>query len=164
MPIKSCQTRQFQSLIKWINRLDMNAVFVAHQKDLWGLNDQKQREMIGYAADAQDKMEYDLHLSLRIAKVGTSRYAYIGKSRLPTFPEEICHSPGHTKTSPNVMGASSSRRRRTPSCWPTMPRSLRLNRLFVHREDAHEDWQDKVFKKNPVSEPGAGWTPTRRPR
>ena len=84
---KKLPSRKFGSLVKWVNRLDLNVIFIAHQKEIWGLNDKKQREVIGYGADAQDKLEYDLHLVLRIAKQGPSRYAYIGKSRLPSFPE-----------------------------------------------------------------------------
>lgn len=84
---KKVPTRKFASLVKWINRLDMNGIFIAHQKEIWGLNDQKQREVVGYGPDCQDKVEYDLHLVLRIAKIASSRYAYIGKSRLQSFPE-----------------------------------------------------------------------------
>jgi AAA domain len=84
---KKLPTRKFSSLVKWVNRLDLSVIFIAHQKEIWGLNDKKQREVVGYGADAQDKLEYDLHLVLRIAKLGPSRYAYIGKSRLPSFPE-----------------------------------------------------------------------------
>jgi hypothetical protein len=85
---KKTPTRKFGSLVKWVNRLDLNVIFIAHQKDLWGLNAQTgQREQIGYEADAQEKLQYDLHLALRIAKIGGSRYAYIGKSRLTGFVE-----------------------------------------------------------------------------
>src|SRR5580698_2908606 len=84
---KKIPTRKFGSMMKWISRLDMNAVLITHQKDLWGLNEKKQREMIGYTFDCQEKLEYELHLVLRIAKEGASRYAHIGKSRLPTFTE-----------------------------------------------------------------------------
>ncbi len=84
---KKLPTRKFGSLVKWVNRLDLNVIFIAHQKEIWGMNDKKQREVVGYGADAQDKLEYDLHLVLRIAKLGPTRWAYIGKSRLPSFPE-----------------------------------------------------------------------------
>jgi len=82
---KKAPTRQFMTMVKWLNRLDMTAVLIAQQKELWGLNDQKQREMIGYTYDCQDKLEYELHLTLRIARIGDSSYAYVGKSRLPSF-------------------------------------------------------------------------------
>lgn len=84
---KKAPTRKFVSMIKWLSRLDMNAIIICHQKELWGLNDKKQREVIGYTFDCQEKLNYDLHLELRIWKAGLSRYATIGKSRLPSFPE-----------------------------------------------------------------------------
>jgi hypothetical protein len=83
--------RQMVRLIRWLNRADMNAVVIAHQKDLWGKDDKGNREVIGMTFDAYEKLEYDLHLVLRIAKIGAGanakRSAYAGKSRLTGFPE-----------------------------------------------------------------------------
>ncbi len=77
-------------LIRWVNRTDMNAVFIAHQRDLWG-TENKQRAVIGQTFDGYEKMEYELHLVLRISKIGSGdnakRFAHIGKSRLASFPE-----------------------------------------------------------------------------
>ena len=79
--------RQIASLVRWVNRLDMNAIFIAHQKDLWGLNEKKQREAVGVTFDAWEKLEYELHLVLNVFKTGATRRARIGKSRLTGFPE-----------------------------------------------------------------------------
>lgn len=87
---KKKPTRKFSTMVKWMTRLDMNVIIICHQKDKWGLNAQKIREVVGWEADIQEKLEYDLHLVLRIAKIGSSRYAYIGKSRLLAFPEGDC--------------------------------------------------------------------------
>lgn len=84
---KKAPIRQMTTLIRWVNRLDMNAIFIAHQKELWGLNDKKQREAIGFTFDGYEKLEYDLHLVLNIFKTGPTRRARIGKSRLTGFPE-----------------------------------------------------------------------------
>lgn len=77
-------------LIRWMNRADMNAIIVAHERDLWGKNDRGQQEVIGKGFDAWDKLEYELDLVLRISQIGTGdsarRYANIGKSRLKAFP------------------------------------------------------------------------------
>lgn len=82
--------RQMGRLVRWINRADMNAVLIAHQKPLWGMSN-GQREEIGQTFDAWEKLEYELHLALRISKIGAGdnakRYANIGKSRLTGFPE-----------------------------------------------------------------------------
>ena len=83
--------RQMTRLIRWLNRVDMNVIVIAHQKDLWGKDDKGNREVIGMTFDGYEKMEYDLHLVLRISKIGSGanakRFAHVGKSRLTGFPE-----------------------------------------------------------------------------
>lgn len=88
---KKPAVRQMAKLVRWLNRADMNAVVIAHEKDLWGPGNGGQREAIGKTFDAWEKLEYDLHLVLRISKIGAGdnakRYANIGKSRLKSFKE-----------------------------------------------------------------------------
>lgn len=83
--------RQMARLVSWLNRADLNAILICHEKDLWGMAANGQREAIGRTFDAWDKLEYELHLVLRISKIGTGenarRYANVGKSRLKGFPE-----------------------------------------------------------------------------
>lgn len=90
---KKAPTRQMARLVRWINRVDMNAIFIAHQKDMWGKNAQGQREVVGETFDGYEKLEYDLHLIMRISKIGVGehakRFAHVGKSRLVGFPEGI---------------------------------------------------------------------------
>lgn len=82
---------QMKKLIRWLNRADMNAVVIAHQKDIWGKGERGQQEVVGQSFDGWDKLEYELHLILRISKIGTGpsakRFANTGKSRLTGFPE-----------------------------------------------------------------------------
>lgn len=88
---KKGPVRQMARLVRWLNRADMNAVVIAHQKDQWGKDDKGNREVIGMTFDAYEKLEYDLHLVLRISKIGSGaqskRFAHTGKSRLTGFPE-----------------------------------------------------------------------------
>lgn len=88
---KKPAVRQMAKLVRWLNRADMNAVVIAHQKDQWGLDAKGNREVIGQTFDAYEKLEYDLHFVLRISKIGSGvnakRFAHIGKSRLTGFPE-----------------------------------------------------------------------------
>lgn len=88
---KKGPVRQMGRLVRWLNRADMNAVVIAHQKDLWGKDEKNQREVIGQTFDAYEKLEYDLHLVMRVMKLGTGenakRSAIVGKSRLTGFPE-----------------------------------------------------------------------------
>lgn len=74
-------------LLHWANRLDMNVIFIAHEKSEWGLDANKTRTEIGSTFDAYDKMEYELDLCFAIRKQGDSRTAKIRKSRLLGFPE-----------------------------------------------------------------------------
>jgi hypothetical protein len=69
-------------MIAWFGKLDMNVVLICHQKSLW-----KDGKEVGVTFDGWDKLEYELHLALRIAKQGASRKAFIGKTRLIPFPE-----------------------------------------------------------------------------
>lgn len=83
--------RQMTRLIRWLNRADMNVVIIAHQKDMWGKDDKGLREVVGMTFDAYEKLEYELHLVLRVSKIGAGdnakRFANVGKSRLTGFPE-----------------------------------------------------------------------------
>ena len=74
-------------LVSWVNRLDMNVVFIAHSKSEWGLDGKGERTEIGQTFDCWDKLEYELHLALEIIKQGSSRKAKVRKSRLTGFPD-----------------------------------------------------------------------------
>jgi hypothetical protein len=69
-------------LVAWLNRLDMNVILICHQKSQW-----KDGKEVGVTFDGWDKLEYELHLAMRIQKVGAERRAFIGKTRLIPFPE-----------------------------------------------------------------------------
>jgi hypothetical protein len=88
---KKAPVRQMARLVRWVNKADMNAVFIAHEKPLWGKDEKGNREEIGKTFDGWEKLEYDLHFVLRISKIGSGttaiRHANVGKSRLTGFPE-----------------------------------------------------------------------------
>jgi len=74
-------------LVAWLTRLDMNVILVAHEKDLYGLDEKKQRNIIGVTFDAWDKLEYELHLCLNIFKIAGQHKARVTKSRLEQFKD-----------------------------------------------------------------------------
>lgn len=74
-------------LVAWVNRLDMNVLFIAHSKSEWGVDAKGERAEIGQTFDCWDKLEYELHLALEIYKQGPSRKARVRKSRLTGFPD-----------------------------------------------------------------------------
>lgn len=86
---KKPAVRQMAKLLKWLNLADMNAIIIAHEKDQWGLDNKGNREVIGKTFDAWEKLEYELHLALRISQIGAGdnarRFAHVGKSRLTGF-------------------------------------------------------------------------------
>lgn len=74
-------------LVAWVNRLDMNVLFIAHSRSEWGVDAKGERSEIGQTFDCWDKLEYELHLALEIYKQGPARKARIRKSRLTGFPD-----------------------------------------------------------------------------
>jgi hypothetical protein len=148
---KKAPTRKFGSLVKWVNRLDLNVIFIAHQKDLWGMNSQGQREQIGYEADAQEKLQYDLHLCLRIAKVTpTKRIAYIGKSRLLGFPEGDNFDWSYAEFAARY-GRDVIEKEAKPLVLAN-PEQIAEMQHLLEVVKVSEDWQEKVFKKAGVDE------------
>jgi RecA/RadA recombinase len=75
-------------LVNWIQRVDMNVILIAHQKDEWGMDSKSERIQIGHTFDCWDKLEYELDLALHATKQGASRYANVRKSRLIGFPDK----------------------------------------------------------------------------
>lgn len=74
-------------LISWLTRIDMNVILIAHEKDQYGLDEKRQRNIIGTTFDCYDKLEYELHLCLNVVKLAGTRKARVTKSRLETFKD-----------------------------------------------------------------------------
>lgn len=74
-------------LINAIHRLDMNVVFIAHEKTEWGILKNGERGEIGKGPDVYDKLAYELHLCFQVIKQGPQRTAIVKKSRLIGFPD-----------------------------------------------------------------------------
>jgi hypothetical protein len=84
---KKAAVQYMRRLIVWLMRLDMSVVLTAHAKDVWGLNDKGQREVIGIGPDVWDKLPYELDLCISVQKIGPRRVGKVGKSRLIEFKE-----------------------------------------------------------------------------
>jgi hypothetical protein len=69
-------------LLYWIEKVDMNVVIVTHEKAKF-----ENGEQIDTVPDFTDTLGHDLHLLLRIIKMGDTRKAFIKKSRLIGFPD-----------------------------------------------------------------------------
>lgn len=79
---KKPAVRMSGTLIRWLDKLDMNVILICHEKPEWSKGEQ-----VGFVPDAHEKLEYELHLCLRITKEGESRKAYVKKTRLKEFPD-----------------------------------------------------------------------------
>lgn len=76
-------TRQ---LMRWLDKLDMTAILIAHTKDKW---ERRGRDIVyvGTTFDGFDKLEYDLDLWIEVQKLGDERSFIVKKSRIQSFPE-----------------------------------------------------------------------------
>lgn len=74
-------------IIMWTTRLDMNVIFVAHEKSEYGVDAKGERSEIGKTADVWDKLPYELDLWLHATKRGPDRTLTVRGSRLVNFPE-----------------------------------------------------------------------------
>ncbi len=74
-------------LVNWLQRIDMNVILIAHQTDIWGLDDRGQRAALGVGPDCWAKLPYELDLCVNVMKQGNRRLGKIGKSRLLGFKE-----------------------------------------------------------------------------
>lgn len=70
-----------RKLVRWLNRLDMTVILIAHERALW--EDGKQ---VGVTYDAHDKLGYELDLVLHIKKAGDRSVATVRKSRFESMP------------------------------------------------------------------------------
>jgi hypothetical protein len=74
-------------LVAATNRLDMNVIFIAHEKAEWGADAKGDRVELGKAPDCWDKLIYELDLAFHAQKRGPLRQCVVKKSRLLGFPE-----------------------------------------------------------------------------
>jgi len=74
-------------LIAATNRLDMNVIFIAHERGEWGVDSKGDRCEIGRVEDCWDKLRYELDLAMQATKQGASRVLIVKKTRLLGFPE-----------------------------------------------------------------------------
>ena len=142
-------TRQMMRLVRWVNRLDMNAIFIAHEKDKWGMVNGK-REAVGATFDGHEKLEYELHLILNIIKTGATRRAKIGKSRLTGFPEgetfEWTYDIFAQRYGKDVIEQEAKR-----IVLATPEQTAEIADL-LSRVKVADDWAEKCFKKANVED------------
>ena len=150
---KKAPIRQMGRLLRWINRADMNVIIIAQQRDEWGMTN-GQREVVGQTFDAWDKVAYDLHLVLRISKLGSGenakRFAHIGKSRLISFPEGERFDWSYAAFAERY-GRAVVEKEVVPVALASPEQTAEITAL-LERVKVPDDWQAKCFKKAEVED------------
>lgn len=78
---------RMRQIASWVDRLDMNVWFIAHEIPKWS-GEGRERAQVGMEPDVWNKLIYELDLTLWIRKHGKgSRTATIYKTRLEGFPD-----------------------------------------------------------------------------
>lgn len=72
----------FRRLFSWIDRLDMNVIIIAHEREKY-----EKGVSVGQTYDGPDKWDYMLDLTGRVIRQGESRKLVIIKTRLKAFPD-----------------------------------------------------------------------------
>jgi hypothetical protein len=147
---KKIPTRKFNTLIRWVNKLDMTVIFIAHERDMWGKNDKGQQEVVGATYDGPDKLRFELHLLLNIIKTGKTRRAKIGKSRLLGFPEgemfEWSYESFAERYGKDIIEAEAKQ------IVLASPEQIAEVKRLLDVVKVADDWQEKVFKKADVED------------
>jgi AAA domain len=147
---KKQPTRKFNELLRWINKLDMNVILIAHSKPEWGKDEKGNREEIGETYDGPEKLGYELHLILTVIKTGSTRRARIGKSRLKGFPEGNMFPWSYEEFSQRY-GVDVIERAATQLVLASPEQVSEVQRLLGIVK-VPDDWQEKVFKKADIED------------
>lgn len=133
-----------RQLVMRLQALDMNVILIAHEKVEWGMVDGERKE-VGATFDCWDKLEYELHLALRIVKQGPARKAFVRKSRLTGFPEGTSMPWGYAEFSERY-GRDVMEHAVTPVVLATPEQLKRLEELLdlVKVED---NFKDRCFTR-----------------
>lgn len=83
---KKDPVKKTRRLIAWLDKLDMTVILICHEKEQWAVVNGL-REAVGFTFDGWEKLDYELHLALRVVKEGNSRKAKVTKTRMLGFPE-----------------------------------------------------------------------------
>ena len=146
--------RQVTRLLRWVNRADMNAVFICHQKDEWGKDEKGNREVVGQTFDCWEKLAYELHLVLRISQIGTGkdakRFMHVGKSRLANFPSGARFDWSYEEFA-DRYGRTAIEKAAKPIILAADEQVAEVRRL-LEIVKVSEDWAEKCFKKANVDD------------
>lgn len=125
-----------------LSRLDMNVIVTSHQKAKF-----LKSEQIGDTYDINDKMEYALGSAFQMKLMGSSRRAFIAKSRNPGFVKgtTIDFENGYEIVK-NVYGEEVFKRESTAEVLATSEQLSSLNHLIQTLKYPEEETQKWLIK------------------
>lgn len=135
-----------KKLINWIDKIDMNVILIAHQKDKWGQGKNGMPEVVGTAFDCYEKLEYELDLILNIIMQGPDRKAKIVKTRLEAFPAADAFSWSY-KEFAKRYGKQVIEKQGKAIKLASEEQLEELQSLFQGGAMIPAEFEDKVFKK-----------------
>lgn len=146
--------RQINQLLRWVNRADMNAIFICHQKDEWGKDDKGNREVVGQTFDCYEKLAYELDLVIRLSQIGVGetakRFMHIGKSRLTEFPSGARFEWSYEEFAARY-GRDAIEKEAKPIVLASDEDVAEVQRLLGIVK-VPDDWTEKCFKKANVED------------
>lgn len=137
-------------LVAATNRLDMNVIFIAHEKAEWGADAKGDRVELGKAPDCWDKLIYELDLAFHAQKRGKSRISVVKKSRLLGFPEGESFDLEFDKFAERY-GKDVIEKSATPIALASAEQVAEINRLvelLKVDKDAVDKWLEKANAEN----------------
>jgi beta-galactosidase GanA len=132
-------------LVNWINRVDMNVLLIAHDREEWGQDAKGDRVATGKTFDCWDKLGFELDLVLSVSKQGNSRYGTVKKSRLLGFPDGERFEFGYTEFA-NRYGKDVIEKQGEIIELASPEQVAEINRLVSILKPAEEDVQ-KIWNK-----------------
>ena len=151
---KKGPVRQIARLLKWVNRTDMNAIFICRQKEEWGKDDKGNREVVGFTFDCWEKLAFELHLIMRISQIGSGdnakRFMHVGKSRLVGFPSGARFDWSYEEFAERY-GRDIIEKASNPIVLATDEQVAKVHRL-LETVKVSDDFAERCFKKANVDE------------
>jgi len=79
--------KPLKRLLRWLDKVDMNVILIAHEKNQWGQKSDGEDGVTGLTFDCWQKLEYELDFWIQVFKEGPRYRGLIKKSRLLEFPQ-----------------------------------------------------------------------------
>jgi hypothetical protein len=138
--------KPMRQLLRWIEKLDMAVIFIAHSKDKWG-GSGADRSIIGTTFDGYEKLEYILDLWFEIKVSGGQRICIVKKSRLDSMPMNSTFQADYLEIAKLYGGREIIEKPAEPIKLATSEQIAKVNDLLkkfnISKED-QEKWLTKV--------------------